>query len=64
MPIRNQYFPASVSRYLDPNERAWEPAITDMWSWGREKVLAEIAKCEICANCHRERSVLSMRRAA
>jgi hypothetical protein len=39
--------------------------ITQMWSWGRGKVLAEIAKCEIvCANCHRERSVLSMRRAA
>jgi len=23
MPIRNYYFPASVSRYLDPNERSW-----------------------------------------
>jgi len=39
--------------------------ITQMWSWGREKVLAEIAKCElVCANCHRERTVFRMREAA
>lgn len=30
--------------------------ITDMWSWDRDKVLVEIAKCElVCANCHRVR---------
>lgn len=39
--------------------------ITQMWSWGRDKVLAEIAKCElVCANCHRERSVFRLREAA
>jgi len=39
--------------------------ISDMWSWGRPKVLAEIAKCELtCANCHRERTVFRMREAA
>lgn len=39
--------------------------ITDMWSWGREKVLAELAKCElVCANCHRKRTVQQLRRVA
>jgi len=32
--------------------------ITDMWSWGREKVLVELEKCDlICANCHREQTI-------
>jgi len=32
--------------------------IADMWSWARDKVLAELAKCVlVCANCHRERTV-------
>jgi len=32
--------------------------VTDMWSWGRDKVLAEIAKCDlVCGNCHRIRTV-------
>jgi hypothetical protein len=32
--------------------------ISAMWSWSREKVLAEIAKCElVCANCHRVRTM-------
>lgn len=36
--------------------------ISDMWSWGREKVLTEIAKCElVCANCHRIRTVETLR---
>jgi hypothetical protein len=36
--------------------------IAQMWSWGREKVLAELAKCElVCANCHRERTVTRLR---
>lgn len=31
--------------------------IAEMWSWGREKVLVELAKCElVCANCHRIRT--------
>ena len=29
-----------------------------MWSWKREKVLAEMGKCDlVCANCHRERTI-------
>ena len=31
--------------------------ISSMWSWGRERVLVELAKCElVCANCHRTRT--------
>lgn len=31
--------------------------ISDMWSWPRDKVLAEIAKCElVCCICHRVRT--------
>jgi hypothetical protein len=36
--------------------------IAQMWSWSREKVLAELEKCElVCANCHRIRTVESLR---
>jgi hypothetical protein len=32
-------------------------SISSMWSWGREKILDEISKCElVCANCHRVRT--------
>ena len=32
--------------------------IAQMWSWGRSKVLVELAKCElVCANCHRLRTI-------
>lgn len=31
--------------------------ITNMWSWSRDKVVSEIAKCElVCCNCHRIRT--------
>lgn len=31
--------------------------ISDMWSYSRERVVAELEKCElVCANCHRERT--------
>jgi hypothetical protein len=31
--------------------------ITDMWSWGRDKVLVELAKCDlVCCICHRLRT--------
>ena len=31
--------------------------IARMWSWRRERVLAELAKCDlVCANCHRVRT--------
>jgi len=36
--------------------------VADMWSWSRPKVVAELAKCElVCANCHRMRTVQSLR---
>lgn len=39
--------------------------IADMSSWGRDKVLAELGKCElVCANCHRERTVRDLRKAS
>ena len=39
--------------------------ITDMWSWDRALVLAELEKCElVCANCHRERTARSIERKA
>jgi hypothetical protein len=41
---------------------AKDTQITDMWSWGREKVVAELAKCQlVCANCHRKRTVQRLR---
>ena len=36
--------------------------VAQMWSWGRDKAAAEIAKCAlVCANCHRERTVQRLR---
>jgi hypothetical protein len=35
--------------------KSWQ--VSDMWSYSREKAVAEIAKCElVCANCHRVRT--------
>lgn len=35
-------------------------AISQMWGWNRERILVELAKCElVCANCHRIRTVKS-----
>jgi hypothetical protein len=31
--------------------------ISDMWSWGRDKILAELKKCDlVCCHCHRKRT--------
>jgi hypothetical protein len=40
--------------HRDPNEK--EKAISwAMWHWGKKRILAEIAKCDVlCANCHRD----------
>lgn len=76
---RNKRRPDGLSCYCRDCHRGFPPeamdfdhvrgtkvaGITQMWSWGRARVLAEIAKCElICANCHRERTVFRMREAA
>lgn len=37
--------------------RAYMNQIADMWSWGRDKVIAEIVKCDlVCCICHRIRT--------
>lgn len=39
-----------------------EYGISNIYTWGRDKVLSEISKCElVCANCHRERTVSRQR---
>jgi len=39
--------------------------IAQMAFWGRDKVEAEMEKCDlVCANCHRERTVDTLREAA
>jgi hypothetical protein len=41
-------------------DKTW--GVSNIYTWGRGKVLEEIAKCElVCANCHRERTVRQLR---
>ncbi len=41
--------------HLDSEEKEFQ--LGQALNWGKEKVLKEIAKCElVCANCHRERT--------
>lgn len=43
---------------FDHVQEGKETGISNMWSWGRDKVLVELDKCDlVCANCHRERTV-------
>ncbi len=47
----------SVSMDFDHVRGEKVSGISQMWSWGRDRVLEEIAKCElVCANCHRVRT--------
>ena len=49
---------ASVAMDFDHVRGEKLTQISDMWSWGRDRVLEEIAKCElVCANCHRVRTI-------
>lgn len=48
---------ASVAMDFDHVHGVKTAGIAQMGSWSREKVLTEIAKCElVCANCHRTRT--------
>lgn len=39
--------------------------VSEMWSWGRDKVLAEITKCDlVCCICHRVRTQVRMNQEA
>lgn len=39
--------------HRDPSEK--ENGVTDMMAWGKKRILAEIAKCDVlCSNCHRK----------
>ena len=54
----SESFPPEAMDYdhLDHTEKL--KGITQMWSWSRDRVLVEIAKCElVCANCHGERTM-------
>jgi hypothetical protein len=51
-----QNFP-SVAMDFDHVRGEKTSGISQMWSWGRDRVLEEIAKCDlVCANCHRVRT--------
>ncbi len=51
----NRYPEALEFDHLPGTEKT--KAITLMWGWAWEKVLAEIDKCEVvCSNCHRHRT--------
>lgn len=41
--------------HREPDEKEFSISLASQQGWGRARVLAEIAKCDVlCANCHRK----------
>jgi hypothetical protein len=39
--------------HRDPNEKEIDLAELSRWGWKKERILAEVAKCDVlCGNCH------------
>lgn len=50
-------YPHYVMDFDHLRDKEFGLSTTLNYNWGRERVLSEIAKCElVCANCHRERT--------